>query len=75
MQDLKSLIFEAAEVVGPTTILKGRTREGIEAAAKLTARYCDASGRRVKVKYSLGSPIKEIVVSKATKKEIEDWRI
>ncbi len=75
LQDLKSLIFEAAEVVGPTTILKGRTREGIEAAAKLTARYCDASGRRVKVKYSLGSPIKEIVVSKATKKEIEDWRI
>ncbi len=65
------LIFEAKDHNGPITLLQGKpTKESIELAAKLTARYSDANGE-VEVNYG----DKKITVKEATSEEIEEWRI
>ncbi len=45
-------IFEVKDVPGPITLLRGaKSLEAIEKAAKLTARYSDASGKKIRVFY------------------------
>lgn len=69
-------IFEVQCAGSPLTILQGnKTKEAIETAAKLTARYSDASGRNILVKYGKSRFSKEIVVKPIKKKEIEKIRI
>jgi tRNA-uridine 2-sulfurtransferase len=44
-------VLEAADCVGPTTLLRGsKTKDAIQAAAKLTARYSDAKAGSVRIR-------------------------
>lgn len=65
------IIMQAEGIVGPTTLIINSNKESIELAAKLTARYSDAEGLDVKIKY--GDKI--ITVSKAIDSEIEKYRL
>ena len=70
------LIFQIKDVEGPTTIIRGKAdKKTIELAASLTARYSDATGRKVIVQYGKDKLNKEILVSKATQEEIDLYRV
>lgn len=70
--------FEVPGCGSPITILEGsKSREAIELAAKLTARYSDAGAdkREVLVEYWNGERKKSIIVSPLDEDEVEDLRI
>jgi len=72
----KSIMFEAKEHMGPTTLLKGKPNKSpIMLAASLTARYSDAKEDKVLIIYGKEKLNKEIVVNKIKDKEIEKLRI
>ncbi len=76
LKQKSDIMFEVKDYVGPTTILKGKTnKKTIELAASLTARYSDAKGNKVKVRYGKGKIKKEVVINKLKDKEIEKLRI
>ncbi|MEM3608640.1 MAG: hypothetical protein QW238_07235, partial [Candidatus Bathyarchaeia archaeon] len=67
-------VFEVPDYGSPITILQGgKTREAIKAAASLTARYSDASGDMITVKYGRGRPSRRITVTPMS--DPETWRI
>ena len=68
--------FEVPGVGSPLTILQGpKTRKAIEKAAALTARYSDAKGKKVLVKYGSKKMDKSIKVSPMGEEEIENLRV
>ncbi|MBD3248571.1 DUF814 domain-containing protein [Candidatus Woesearchaeota archaeon] len=70
------LILEAKDFVGPVTIVKGRVDDKIiEIAASLTARYCDADQRKVKIIYGKKAFDKDIIVKNMDDAKIEKIRI
>lgn len=71
-KDKFNYVFEVPNYGSPITLLEGKS---IKLAARLTARYSDAEGKEVTVKYGKQKPNKRIVVSPATQKEIEKVRI
>ena len=70
-------LFEVKVEPGPTTVLQGeKTKQAIETAAALTARYSDAKEQeQVNVNYGLKKLDKEIVVAPLPEKELEKLRI
>lgn len=71
LRSKEDYVFEAKDIPGPVTLLKGpKTKEAIQKAAALTARYSDAK-ENTKVKY--GS--KEITSKKIDPKDIDLMRI
>jgi tRNA-uridine 2-sulfurtransferase len=75
LKNSSDIIFEAKDYVGPTTILQGKSsKKTIELTAGITAKYSDAEGNSVKIKYGkdLG---KEITVNKLKDEELEKLRI
>lgn len=72
----KAVVFEAKDIMGPTTLLKGKTsKKAIELAASLTARYSDAKKDNVLVRYGKEKLNKEVIVKKIKDKEIEKLRV
>jgi predicted ribosome quality control (RQC) complex YloA/Tae2 family protein len=72
LKDKTDYVFEVVDIPGPTTLLQGKkTQEAIEFAAKLTAKYSKAKTRKVKVQYGR----KKILVTQATKKQIEKYKL
>jgi len=70
------LLFEVKDYVGPTTLVQGKiSKEIIELAAALTAKYSDASEDEVVVKYGKGKLNKEITVNKIKEEDIDKLRI
>ena len=68
--------LEAANVVGPTTVLQGaKTEIAIRTAAALTAFYSDAETAEVTVNYGRESLSKSITVSVPARAEMEKLRI
>ena len=68
--------FEAADVVGPTTVLQGaKTKKAVRTAAALTAFYSDAESAEVKVNFGRESLSKFIIVSIPSRAEVESLRI
>ena len=69
-------VFEAKDVVGPKTLLKGpKTKKVIELAASLTARYSDSDLEEVSVFYQSNKLKKEIVITKISDGNLEDLRV
>jgi tRNA-specific 2-thiouridylase len=70
-------VFEVPDYGSPITILEGSTsKEVIELAAKLTARYSDASDEeRVQVEYSNGKAKQTIIVSPLNEHDVVRLRI
>ncbi|MEM3108249.1 MAG: hypothetical protein QW569_00715 [Candidatus Bathyarchaeia archaeon] len=67
-------VFEVPGHGSPITLLQGeKTREAITAAASLTARYSDAPGDMIIVKYGRERPSREITVTPIS--DPETWRI
>jgi len=76
LKQKSDLMFEAKDIMGPTTLLKGRpNKSSIKLAASLTARYSDAKKEKVTIKYGKEKLNKEVVVKKIKDKEIEKLRI
>jgi tRNA-specific 2-thiouridylase len=68
--------FEAADVVGPTTVLQGaKTKKAVNTAAALTAFYSDAESAEVKVNFGRESLSKSITVSVPARAEMENLRV
>jgi len=68
--------FEAADVVGPTTVLQGaKTEKAVRAAAALTAYYSDAESAEVEVCFGRESLSKSITVSVLARAEVESLRV
>ena len=68
--------FEAADVVGPTTVLQGaKTKKAVNTAAALTAFYSDAESAEVKVNFGRESLSKSITVSVPVQAEVENLRV
>jgi len=70
--------FEVPGCGSPITVLEGlKSKEAVELAAKLTARYSDAGaeGKEVQVEYWNGAGKKSIVVSPLDEPEVERLRI
>ena len=68
-------IFEVPEIGSPITVLQGpKTKEAIEKAAQLTARYSDSKEKETTVKY--GSRLnKSLIVSILQSDEINEIRL
>jgi tRNA U34 2-thiouridine synthase MnmA/TrmU len=79
LQALKSptdYVFEVPDIGSPITLLQGeKTRDSIGLAASLTARYSDAKGKSITVKYGKSKPTRRIQVSPANKTKIEGLRV
>ncbi|MGC8849827.1 MAG: hypothetical protein ACP5QI_05070, partial [Candidatus Bathyarchaeia archaeon] len=74
LKNKSDYVFEVPGYGSPVTLLQGkRNREAVIAAARLTARYSDAEGDWIPVKYGVKKPSKEIVVEPIEDPEI--WRI
>jgi tRNA-specific 2-thiouridylase len=68
--------FEAADAVGPTTILQGaKTKKAVNTAAALTAFYSDAESAEVTVNFGRESLSKSVTVSVPAQAEVEKLRI
>jgi len=67
--------FEVPRVGSPTTLLQGKGKEAIKLAASLTARYSDAKGELVLVKYGKEKLDKEIKVKQLKEKEIKKFKV
>jgi len=69
-------IFEVPDVGSPLTILQGpKTKDSIEKAAQLTARYSDAKENKTIVKYGNKKLIKKLIVSILQLNEINKLRL
>lgn len=68
-------IFEVPNYGSPIAILQGKTKDSIKIAAGLTARYSDAKGNKVTVKYGKKKPSKIIKVSQTSQQEINRFMI
>ena len=79
LEELKpkgDLVFEAKDEMGPITLLQGKAKkESVSLAASLTARYSDASRKKVVVRYGKEKFNKEIVVQQVKKTVLEKLRI
>jgi tRNA U34 2-thiouridine synthase MnmA/TrmU len=75
--EAEDYVFEVPDYGSPITILEGeKSKEAIEVAAKLTARYSDAGAKEaVVVEYKAGKRTKSIVVSPLDETEIAQLRI
>jgi tRNA U34 2-thiouridine synthase MnmA/TrmU len=70
------IMLEAKGVMGPVTLLQGKAgKKIIELAARFTARYADATGNKIIVKYGKEKMNKEMIVDQVSEKEIEEYRI
>ncbi len=70
------LILEAKDVMGPTTLIRGKAdKKTILLAAGLTARYSDSEEEEVIVKYKKGKLNKEVIVDKITEEGANKLRI
>jgi tRNA U34 2-thiouridine synthase MnmA/TrmU len=68
--------FEAADFVGPVTILQGaKSRTAIEVAARLTAFYSDAKEEKVRVNYGRGTFDKSVIVSNPSRDYVDTLRV
>jgi len=68
--------FEVPNYGSPITLLLGpRSEEAIKTAASITARYSDAPGEPILVKYGRSDLESSIVVSPAQDKELDELRI
>jgi tRNA-specific 2-thiouridylase len=68
--------FEAADVVGPTTVLQGvKTKKAVNTAAALTAFYSDTESAKVKINFGRESLSKFITVSVPARAEVENLRV
>ena len=69
-------VFETDDFPGPITLLQGKkTSKAIKTAAALTARYSDAKGKRVAVKYGRKKPVKSITITPLKQQEINKLRV
>jgi predicted ribosome quality control (RQC) complex YloA/Tae2 family protein len=77
LKNTEDYVFEVPDYGSPITILEGeKSKEAIEVAAKLTARYSDAGAKEaVVVEYKAGKRTKSIVVSPLDETEIAQLRI
>lgn len=76
MRSKGDYVFEVPGHGSPITLLQGRkTGEAIEAAARLTARYSDAEGDMIPVKYGRGEPSRSILVAPISDSEIQRLRV
>lgn len=76
LKNKNDYVFEVQNFPSPITILQGKkTKETIRIAAELTARYSDAQGENISVKYGKIKPEKEIVVKKMSNEEVNKLRI
>lgn len=75
----KDLLLEPKDIVGPTTIIRGKgsvNEEITKKAAELTARYSDSVEEVVKMNVMIGNRIHhELRVNKASQKEIDKSRL
>lgn len=68
--------FEVPDCGSPVTLLQGpKTKEAIETAASLTARYSDSKKNETVVKYGKDKMNRSIVVPKLSNEKIEELRI
>ena len=68
--------FEAADVVGPVTVLQGaKTEEAVRTAAELTAFYSDAESVEVKINFGRESLSESITVSVPAQAKVESLRV
>ncbi|UCD04581.1 MAG: hypothetical protein JSW73_01170 [Candidatus Woesearchaeota archaeon] len=72
LKNKTDFILEVSNYGSPITILQGKD---IEFAAKLTARYSDAKGKKIEVKYGKQKPIKSLFVSPATQEQVDKYMI
>jgi tRNA U34 2-thiouridine synthase MnmA/TrmU len=85
LKNPEDYIFEVPDCGSPITILEGskekkkkkkkKKEEAIEIAAKLTARYSDAEGKEILVKYGEEKQTESIIVSPLNENEIARLRI
>lgn len=76
MKSKGDYVFEVPGHGSPITLLQGRkTREAIETAARLTARYSDAKGDMIPVKYGKKKPSKRILVTPIGDSEIHRLKV
>ena len=76
MKSKGDYVFEVPGHGSPITLLQGRkTREAIETAARLTARYSDAKGEMILVKYGKKKPSKRILVTPIGDSEIHRLKV
>lgn len=69
-------VFEVPNYGSPITLLQGKkTKKAIKLAAKLTATYSDAKGKKVLVKYGIKKPLKKITVTQISKQEVGRFRV
>jgi tRNA U34 2-thiouridine synthase MnmA/TrmU len=69
-------VFEVPDYGSPITILQGaKTADAIEVASKLTARYSDCNGEKVKVKYGKNKPTRAITVKPFSQEEIDKMNL
>lgn len=68
--------FEAADVVGPVTVLQGdKTEEAVRTAAALTAFYSDAESAEVTVNFGRDSLSERVTVTVPSRAEVENLRV
>jgi tRNA-uridine 2-sulfurtransferase len=68
--------FELPDIVGPTTLLQGpKTKDAVEAAAKLTAFYSDAKTGEANVKYGKESLNKTLRVKLPLRGDVDKLRV
>ena len=68
--------FEVPAFMGPITLLQGpKTKEAIEKAASLTARYSDAKDKKVSVRFGKNKLEKTIIITPTREEDIEKIRI
>jgi len=76
LKKFNDFIFEARDIVGPITLLRGRkTKEAIMKAAAITLRYSDSKEKEGIVRYKGIIFNKEIKVTKITEEELNKVRI
>jgi len=70
------LLFEAAEIAGPITVLQGRkTKKAVELAAAMTAFYSDAETNTVRINYGRESLNRSLTAQVPGRAEMENLRI
>lgn len=76
LKDDADYLFEVPNIGSPTTILQGtKSKEAVELAASLTARYSDSKENKTLVKYGKNNLLKSITASKIENEKINKLRI
>lgn len=69
-------VFEVPNYGSPITLLQGKKiKKSIQLAAKLTASYSDAKGKKVLVKYGKEKPLKKIIIKQISKQKASEFRL